>query len=145
MKVVEQPITRTTDQIVPAPLRLRGAAMFYDALIVFTVWVLSTLPAVWVSGQPLVGPIYQAILAIELYLYFAWFWIYQGQTIGMRAWHLRLQSVTEFGWFAALKRILAAASGLGLLGIGYFWMWLSAESKTWPDLVSNSQIVRSSA
>lgn len=138
----KQPITGATNQPVAAPLRFRGAAMLYDSLFVFAIWALSTLPAVWFLDRPLSGPIYQAVLALELYLYFALFWIYQGQTIGMRAWHLRLQSTAEFSWFAALKRILAAASGLGILGIGYFWMWFSAESKTWPDLVSNSQIVR---
>lgn len=49
--------------------------------------------------------------------FFLWFWRNGGQTIGMRAWRLRLFSTTDnpMGYGRALLRILASMGGLGTL------------------------------
>ncbi|GAB5379281.1 MAG: RDD family protein [Aliiglaciecola sp.] len=49
--------------------------------------------------------------------FFLWFWRNGGQTIGMRAWRLRLFSTTDrpMGYGRALLRILCSLGGIGTL------------------------------
>lgn len=49
--------------------------------------------------------------------FFLWFWRNGGQTIGMRAWRLRLFSTTDkhFGYRRALLRLLCSLGGLGTI------------------------------
>lgn len=49
--------------------------------------------------------------------FFLWFWRNGGQTIGMRAWRLRLFSTNEkpFGYGRALLRLICSFGGLGTL------------------------------
>ena len=61
----------------------------------------------------------------------------------MQAWRLRVQTsdgdniTLKQSW----KRFLAAIPALGLLGIGYFWMWLDPTRRTWPDQLSGTRVV----
>ncbi|MBU2878475.1 MULTISPECIES: RDD family protein [Alteromonadaceae] len=50
-------------------------------------------------------------------VFFLWFWRNGGQTIGMRAWRLRLFSTTDqpLGYGRALMRIIFSLGGLGTL------------------------------
>lgn len=49
--------------------------------------------------------------------FFLWFWRNGGQTIGMRAWRLRIFSINDkpFGYSRALLRLLCSFGGLGTL------------------------------
>lgn len=49
--------------------------------------------------------------------FFLWFWRNGGQTIGMRAWRLRLFSTTDkpMGYSRALLRVICSVGGLGTL------------------------------
>ncbi|WP_082768667.1 RDD family protein [Paraglaciecola hydrolytica] len=49
--------------------------------------------------------------------FFLWFWRNGGQTIGMRAWRLRIFSTTTqpFGYGRALLRLICSLGGLGTL------------------------------
>lgn len=49
--------------------------------------------------------------------FFIWFWRNGGQTIGMRAWRLRIFSTNEkpFGYARALLRLICSLGGLGTL------------------------------
>ena len=64
---------------------------------------------------------YQLILQVWVVLwvvgFFLWFWRNGGQTIGMRAWRLRLFSTSEkpFGYRRALLRLICSLGGLGTI------------------------------
>jgi uncharacterized RDD family membrane protein YckC len=64
---------------------------------------------------------YQLILQVWVGLwvvgFFLWFWRNGGQTIGMRAWRLRLFSTTDkpFGYRRALLRLICSFGGLGTI------------------------------
>ena len=66
-------------------------------------------------------PLYQHILQLWVSLwvvgFFLWFWRNGGQTIGMRAWRLRIFSTTPdtFGYGRALLRLICSLGGLGTL------------------------------
>ena len=74
------------------PSDLIQASFGYKLLI--QVWV-----AIWVTG------------------FFLWFWKHGGQTIGMRAWRLRMYAMDEkpVGYGRLLLRMLTALMGIGTL------------------------------
>lgn len=55
--------------------------------------------------------------------FFLWFWRNGGQTIGMRAWRLRLFSTNEqaFGYGRALIRLIFSLGGIGTLLVLLDW------------------------
>jgi uncharacterized RDD family membrane protein YckC len=65
--------------------------------------------------------VYQLVLQIWVGLwvvgFFLWFWRNGGQTIGMRAWRLRLFSTNDkpFGYRRAFLRLVFSFGGLGTL------------------------------
>ncbi|MFT2090028.1 RDD family protein [Paraglaciecola sp. 2405UD69-4] len=61
--------------------------------------------------------ILQIWVTIWVVVFFLWFWRNGGQTIGMRAWRLRLFSTNDkpFGYRRALLRLVCAFGGLGTL------------------------------
>lgn len=74
------------------PAELLQASLLYKTLI--QVWV-----GLWVAG------------------FFLWFWKKGGQTIGMRAWRLRIFSTTNqpITWRRLTLRLITALGGLGTL------------------------------
>ncbi|MEP1383426.1 MAG: RDD family protein, partial [Paraglaciecola sp.] len=61
--------------------------------------------------------ILQTWVAFWVVIFFLWFWRNGGQTIGMRAWRLRLFSTNDkpFGYGRALLRLICSLGGLGTL------------------------------
>ncbi len=131
----------------PASLLRRLGAILYDALILFSIIFLG---AQWF---PLIPETMQAhwlvMFSKQLYilglcfLFFGWFWTHSGQTIGMRAWRLRV--VTEDGqtitWAQALMRFISAALSWVAIGLGYLWSVFEVEKRTWHDMASNTRLV----
>ncbi len=70
---------------------------------------------------------YQLIIQVWVGLwvvgFFLWFWRNGGQTIGMRAWRLRLFSTTDkpFGYGRAMLRLVCSLGGLGTLLVLLDW------------------------
>jgi uncharacterized RDD family membrane protein YckC len=86
---------------------------------------------------------YQLTLQIWVALwvvgFFLWFWRNGGQTIGMRAWRLRLFSTSDkpFGYKRALLRLIFSFGGLGTLLV-----LLDFKSKqSLQDRVANTEIL----
>lgn len=65
--------------------------------------------------------IYQLILQVWagswILFFFLWFWRHGGQTIGMRAWRIRIFSTDDqpFGYARAFLRAIASFGGIGTL------------------------------
>lgn len=125
-----------------AQFRFRLAAMLYDAFIILAVWVFTIVLLVTVTGDSVVGAWVQSLLFLELFVFFVYFWVHKGQTIGMLAWRLRLVSPEPFTLRQAFYRFLGAIASFLTLGLGYFWIWIDPDRRSWSDIVSNSYIVR---
>jgi len=105
----------------------RLAAALYDGLLVTAVLFLVTgLLLVTTRGEAItherVGAwayAYQAVLALLVAGYFGFAWTARGQTLGMKAWGIRLETAagTLPGWPAVLLR-LACATPLYLPPLG---------------------------
>ena len=124
----------------PGLLR-RLAALVYDALLLFAVLFAATVPAVIVTGGEAVGPNHPAFTAYLLavsYLYFGWCWTRSGQTLGMRAWRMRVRTREgePLGWGRSLVRFTAAMVSIGAAGIGLLWVAFDRERLSLHDRLS---------
>ena len=134
----------------PAALRLRLAAAIYDLLPLVGLWFLAVVLALAITGgaldtHTLAGKFLVQGLALVLSgAYFIVSWSRGGQTIGMRAWKLRVVRADGRGvrWPLALLRFIVALVSLAPLGAGFWWALVDAQKRTWHDMAANTMWVR---
>lgn len=82
---------------------------------------------------------FSAYLLGIAFLFFGWFWTHGGQTLGMRAWKIRLCSKDggPVGWKQAGLRFSAALFGLGL-----FPVWRDADKRCWHDRIAGTRMLK---
>ena len=134
-----------THATIPGILR-RLAAIFYDGLLLlallFVVTALITLPLGSPSGTTRL--IFQFFMfEIIPLLFFTGFWKRGGQTLGMRAWRLKLIRIDggDVGWGDAFKRHLAALLSLLVFGLGFIWILVDPEKLAWHDRLSKTRLI----
>jgi uncharacterized RDD family membrane protein YckC len=116
----------TAEQLPPASIFRIIGAWVYDFLLLCSVWLLAGFVYI-IPAQMLVkidssnidnlstthfsGPVFLIYMLLITWLFFAWFWTHGGQTLGLRAWSLRVQTLDgyELGWRHSLIRFTAAA------------------------------------
>ena len=130
----------------PAGLLRRLAAAVYDGLLVIGILMLMTLLLVIAGGGeavPAGKPAYQASVLLVMFLFFAGFWTRGGQTLGMRAWRLRLESRDgePVSWMQAAKRFAAAFLAWLPLGLGMLWILVDRQGLSWQDRLSDTRVV----
>jgi len=127
----------------PAGLIRRLAAIVYDTLLVAALLISTITLMVVLTNTPVAGRNVLGLLFIESFAFFAYFWIFRGQTLGMLAW--RLSIVTGSGYqmtfSQALLRYFGALIGFAALGLGYLWIIIDAEKRAWPDLLSDTRVL----
>lgn len=136
----------------PASLWLRFAAAAYDLFPLAGLWMLTVgLALLAVHGDVDVAhpsPLYRNLLRTALLAvtaaYFVSSWARGGQTIGMRAWRLRVTSTDgmPLPWPRALLRFAVALLSLSACGIGFLWCLVDRDRRGWHDLASRSRLVR---
>jgi uncharacterized RDD family membrane protein YckC len=136
---------------VPAPLHLRLFAALYDLLPLLGIWFAAGLLALLVTGGTL-DPhraghrlIVQALVSALTAAYFAVSWARGGQTIGMRAWRLRVVSADDGSRLPAMRallRFLIALISLAALGAGFWWALVDPRKRAWHDMAARSCLLR---
>ena len=136
----------------PASLFLRIAAGIYDLFPLVALWMLTAGVALLaVHGKvDLAHPSFGWRIGLRAALvgvtgaYFVISWARGGQTIGMRAWRLRVvdDGGNALGWTRALLRFVVACVSLLALGIGFFWCLYDRRKRGWHDLAARSVLVR---
>ncbi|MGB2078992.1 MAG: RDD family protein [Vibrio sp.] len=143
----------------PAGLIRRLAALFYDGLLLVALLmtaagiVVATLEALNASGainygiyqdvsdflskHPIWSPVFSFYLVFVWVGFFIWFWR-KGQTLGMRAWQLRVQNTdrTPISTTQALIRLVTA-----LFGFGNLLVIVTRPKRSLQDICSRSQVV----
>lgn len=94
-------------------LRRRLACLVYEGVLLFGVVMIAgyLFSALTQQTHALKGrEALQAFLCLVLGIYFGWFWSRGGQTVAMRAWHIRLVDIEgrPVGQARALARYLAS-------------------------------------
>ncbi|MEZ5546065.1 MAG: RDD family protein [Lysobacteraceae bacterium] len=134
----------------PAALGWRVLALIYDVLPLLGIWfAVAALMLALRLGQPVVpGGLSafaeQVLLLLATFAYFGLSWRRGGQTLGMRAWRLRLLDAQGGApsWRQILLRAVVAPFSLALFGLGFLWSLFERERRSWHDLASNTVIVR---
>ena len=122
------------------------AAVCYDALLLLAVLFLATALALpFNAGQAFAGgqfayPIY--LLAVGFGFY-AWFWTHGGQTLGLRAWKIKLRTIDGQlpTWRHAAIRFLAGLLSWACLGLGFFWCLIDKNRLCWHDYLSKTRLI----
>ena len=130
----------------PAGMLSRLLAMFYDSLLLFSVLLIATALALMFTRGTLNyhNPFFRTGLFLTCFSFYSWFWLHGGQTLGMRAWRLRVQRINgqPITIWQALLRFLVAIPALACAGLGFFWMLVDRDKMTLYDRFSESVVVR---
>lgn len=168
----------STTGAMAAGLPRRLAALCYDTLLLVAVAFAATAALLPLTGGEAITPgtqgaaahLYRGYLGILALAYFAVSWTRGGQTLGMKAWKIRLELSTGKapGWPCALLRFITGlalfltaglgvylfqnpgwsaidAAGVALLMplLGNFgWIAFDARSRSLQDLACHSRVVR---
>ena len=127
----------------PAGLLRRFGAILYDALLVIALWMVSLFPIVAIADNRVFGAGVQTLLFFELYGFFAYFWSTRQQTLGMLAWRLTIH--TQNGQPMTLNqvtlRFVGALAGFLFFGLGYLWILIDKQRRSWSDLLSSTRVM----
>lgn len=122
----------------------RAGAMAYDALILVALWMIAAAVVVIAIDDPVDSgnPLFQLYLLLLALAYFHVSWSRIGQTLGMRAWRIRLDPGPEpFTIARSVKRFFAGLVSFLALGLGFAWSLMRSDRRAWPDLASRSQLI----
>ena len=136
----------------PAPLWRRLAALLYDIFPLIGLWMITAFVCLFAAGRhydpahPQWGfrlGLQLALLAVTV-AYFLISWVRIGQTIGMRAWKLKLlrENGGKVGVPMALARFFLALLSLAIAGIGFWSALFDARKRTLHDRVCGTVMVR---
>ena len=125
----------------------RMAAVLYDTLLILACLFLVTIPFIAArGGEPVEvdeNLVYQIVVMLVIYTFFAGFWTRSGRTLGMQSWGLQLE--TRDGSLPSLSaatiRFFAALLSWAPLGLGFFWQLWDKEHLTWHDRLSKTRLV----
>jgi uncharacterized RDD family membrane protein YckC len=129
-----------------AGLGRRLAALTYDTLLVCAVLMLVTLAFVALRGGKPVEPgniFLQFSLFATTGIFFTGFWVSGGQTLGMRAWRLKVEqrSGEPITWGIACIRFLAGLITLLPLGAGLIWALFDPAKLALYDRISGTRVI----
>jgi uncharacterized RDD family membrane protein YckC len=150
---------RPQGEFANAGLARRLAAMLYDTLLSIALLMVVTfaylmvlkliygetqLKAMSEAGALTGDPLLSTLLLFSLFGFFAKFWTHNGQTLGMQVWGVRVQNADGSAidlWQALLRFLLAIISFL-CVGLGFWWVLLDKQKRSWHDIYSGSCTVQ---
>jgi uncharacterized RDD family membrane protein YckC len=132
----------------------RLAAIVYDSALVAAVMLMAmalvVVPLDIIFGSESFdaatlrsNPLYLTYLFCVMVGFHILFWTRGGQTLGMRAWRLKVlrNDGQPLQLKDALLRYFAAILSWALLGLGFIWILLDKEGLAWHDRISNTRLV----
>ena len=129
----------------------RLAALFYDSVLLAALLVALTSGAVFLNHRVAVEPasaglwtyLYRAALVATIAGYYLINWTRSGQTLGMRAWHLR--TVTDdgrrLGWKAATLRFVLSILAWTPAALGVLWLYADPQHLALHDRWSKTRVL----
>ena len=121
------------------------AVIVYDFLLLIAVLFLATailLP--FNGGEAFTNHkiFYSLYLLAVSFFFYGWFWTHGGQTLGLRAWKTRVLN-SEHGvisWQQAFIRFIVALLSWGSLGLGFLWIVIDKNQRSWHDMASKTEL-----
>lgn len=139
-----------------APTWRRFAAIVYDTFLLAALWMIATM------AMTLVAPNHPIVLRLVMFCvgfaFLGWFWMHGGQTLGMRAWRVRVERVDGeavhvtaalLRYMAGLAPIVLALYCVSIAGwiawpivlAGFIPCAFDARKRALHDLVAGTQLV----
>lgn len=142
-----------TDQNYPtASFIRRMAAMLYDGLILIALYIIlgglfATAITKIIGAEEMI--VLSPAMALSLlftfaFLYYSHFWRRGGQSIGMKAWRIKLINNNGTGPMQLSQFMLRVGVGffsLVLGFLGFIWMLFDRQQRTWHDIASLTRVV----
>lgn len=129
----------------PITLLRRFAIVFYDGLLLMAVLLFATaLVQPWLQDSFTIKLLFRLYLLLVCFIYFAWHWLHGGQTLPMRTWHVRLKHSDPQKRITLLQVIIrfsVAIVSWAVLGLGFLWVLIDKQQRTWHDWASKTQLV----
>mgnify|MGYP006149228501 FL=1 len=134
----------------------RLAALLYDGFLVAAIWmvlgfilqlIVGTQSNQLVDGVVQTDPLLDALLFTIMLAsgsgFYIWFWTKSGQTLGMIAWRIKVESLDGglMGFKQGVIRYIAAWPAFFLFGLGYLSIYLDSNGDAVHDKVSRSKVV----
>jgi uncharacterized RDD family membrane protein YckC len=137
------------EQAVTPGLFRRLAIIGYDSLLLAALFTLAAALVVLPAGLlfdtqiPDGHPLFRAYLVAVSLVFFCGFWMHGGQTLGMRAWRVRLvrKDGLPITLRDALLRYFAAILSWVPLGLGFWWILVDPQRLAWHDRLSGTRLV----
>ena len=138
LKAIHMPNNST-----PLSLLLRRIAAFlYDCLLLIAIFFLITsIALVFNNGQAIQHLGFYFGLYLFAFFFFDWFWRHGGQTLGMRAWRLKVEGL-EGQNITFKQSAIRYFTGSILFGISLLYILVSAQSQALHDAASKTKIIR---
>jgi uncharacterized RDD family membrane protein YckC len=131
----------------PASVWRRLAAFSYDLLLLAALDFLFTLLVVAARlGTPVPPGTWwfpSCLFAIAM-LFFCGFWVHGGQTLGMRAWRIRVVRLDggALTWPRAAARFALGVVAAAPAGLGLWWSFLDTDKRGWHDRWTGTRVIR---
>jgi len=144
----------TNTELRYAGLFRRLFAIFYDSFLLLAILFIVSAIATFLNNEKAIEPgdalypIFVILIFSLSYLYFAWFWIHGGQSLGMKTWRIQLQnydpennSNRQIDWKIATIRIFSAIVSWSVFGLGFLWAFFDKKNRCWHDLISKTVLI----
>jgi len=124
----------------------RLAAQIYDLfLLVALLFIATALLLPFTAGEAISAQqtlIYRIYLAVISFFFYGWFWTHGGQTLGMRAWKIKVLTLDQknINWKQALLRFLTAMASWGFFALGFLWIFIDNNRRSWHDHLSKTAL-----
>lgn len=156
-------MNETTQPTTHVGLIRRLMTIVYDSFLVFACCLLTggivvaikiamtdsaEVQAIRDSGQRAISaPVESGVLftvgLLTVFFFYAYFWRKTGQTLAMQAWRSKIVSSADGrtpSWAQCTIRFIVAFFSLALGGMGFLWMLVDRDKKTWHDRASGTEL-----
>ncbi|TAK63582.1 RDD family protein [Methylobacter sp.] len=123
----------------------RLTVIFYDLLLLIALLFVATAVLLPLNAgeaftdQQFFFPIY---LLLVSFFFYAWFWTHGGQTLGLRAWKIKVLTLDmkPISWKQALLRFITAIISWSFFGLGFLWILIDKNQRSWHDHLSQTAV-----
>ncbi len=124
----------------------RLLSLVYEILLLIAVALLAggTAAALAQITHPAYTRLFTQVIGIgACAAYFSWQWHHSGQTLPMKTWHMRLETVDgmHIAVPRALLRALLATAGYLLFGISVIWAFVDRDRQFLHDRLAGTRLV----
>ncbi len=123
------------------------AAFLYDIFPILGITILTTFITLLFRNGEAISPgtsWFRILISFEILFYYIYSWKIGGQTLGMRAWKLKIipsDATTGMSWGNSFIRFIIGILSTATLGLGIVWKRFSKEKKSWMDICSQSRTI----